>query len=135
MDIIIDLDMQNNALKRREVKFTVTQDSSTVSKADMLAELCKKLSASPDSSIIVRIDQQFGERKSTGIIHIYQDKGTMEKTEPKHVMRRSGKLPDEGPKPEEKQQVQEPKAEKKKGGDKGDKGKDKAEQAPAPESK
>ncbi len=98
MDLSIDSDIQNNALKRREIKFTVTQYSATVSKAEMLTELCKKLNASPDSSIIVNIGQSFGERRSTGLMHVYPSVEAMEKTEPKHILKRSGKLREEKPK-------------------------------------
>jgi len=91
MEIEIVSDIQNALLQRREVKFSVSYDSSTVSKAELKTELCKKLSANPESSIIEKVAQRFGERKSDGVFYVYKDSATLEAMEPKYILKRYGK--------------------------------------------
>ncbi|MEM3227461.1 MAG: hypothetical protein QXR58_00320 [Candidatus Micrarchaeaceae archaeon] len=92
MDIEIISDVQNALLQRREVKFVVSQESSTVSKEQLKVELCRKLNTNPDSSIVEKISQRFGERRSDGVFYSYKDKASMERMEPKHLLKRYSKL-------------------------------------------
>ena len=88
MEIKITEDRENKALNRREIAFAVDQQNGTVSKEDVKKELCKKLSLSPGATIIIRIDQGFGSKSSTGIAHSYASKEQLEKGVPEHVQER-----------------------------------------------
>jgi ribosomal protein S24E len=91
MELKINSNQENRLLNRREIMFSVEQDGSTPSKVELVKEICKKLNLSPDSTIIVRVDQGFGRKESSGVAHSYSDRKLMEKSEPKHITARSGK--------------------------------------------
>lgn len=91
MELKINSNNENKLLGRREITFSVEQDSSTPSKKDIVKEVCKKLNLSPESTIIVKIDQGFGTKQSSGLAHSYESKAAMEKSEPKHLLTRLGK--------------------------------------------
>ena len=90
MEIEIVSDIKNPLTKRREVKFKVSQDSSTESKAALKEALCKRLSENPEVAIVEKVEQLFGERTSIGIFYAYKDKESLEKTEPKYLLKRQG---------------------------------------------
>ncbi|MDE1868732.1 MAG: 30S ribosomal protein S24e [Candidatus Micrarchaeota archaeon] len=116
MELHVTSETTNNLLKRKEIKFSISEDNATVSKAEIHRELCKKLNISPESTIIVSVNQAFGARQSAGIAHSYHSKEEMEKTEPKHVLNRFiGKKGEAQPaKDEKKEEKKEEKAEEKK---------------------
>lgn len=94
MELKIESSKENKLLNRKEITFTVEQDSSTAKRDELTKELCKKLNLNPESTIIVRIDQGFGRKESSGVAHSYQSRELLEKYEPKHVLaRRLGKKP------------------------------------------
>jgi small subunit ribosomal protein S24e len=91
MELKIDSNKENKLLNRKEITFTVDQDNSTVRKDDLTRELCKKLSLNPEATLIVRIDQGFGSKQSSGVAHSYATKEMLDKFEPKHVLARIAK--------------------------------------------
>lgn len=115
MELKIISNEENHFLKRKEIKFSVEQDGSTVSRAEITKEICKKLNLSPDATIVVRIDQGFGSKESAGIAHSYQSKELLGKSEPKHILARSGKKAEKpaDEKPEEEKPAGEKPAEEK----------------------
>ncbi|MGC8478362.1 MAG: 30S ribosomal protein S24e [Candidatus Micrarchaeia archaeon] len=92
MELEILSDVKNPLTKRREVKFKVLHDSATMSKAALKEELCKRLNEKPETSIVEKVEQLFGERRSTGIFYAYKDKASMESMEPKYILKRQGLL-------------------------------------------
>lgn len=104
-------DKENRLLKRREIEFSVEQEAGTPEREELTKEICKKLSLSPDSTVVVRVDQGFGRKKSTGVVHSYESRELLEKTEPKHLLARIGKKSVKGEKKAE-QEDEQPKAEK-----------------------
>jgi small subunit ribosomal protein S24e len=107
MELKITSDSENKLLGRREIIFSVEQENSTPNKIVLAREICKRLSLNPESTVVVRIDQGFGRKESTGFAHSYENKQEMEKHEPKHLITRinkkSGAQAAEGaPKAEEK---------------------------------
>lgn len=114
MEVHITSETTNNLLKRKEIRFSISEDDATVSKADVHREICKKLGLSPESTVIVSVNQAFGARQSSGIAHSYHSKEEMEKSEPKHIMNRAaGKKgapqPEKAEKKEEKKEEEEKK--------------------------
>ena len=95
MEVKITSSTENKLLNRKEIEFEAVQDGSTASRVELTKEICKKLSLHPDSTIIVRINQGFGSKESTGIAHSYASKEMLEKYEPKklvaRMVKRSGK--------------------------------------------
>ncbi len=91
MELKILSSNENKLLNRREIIFSVVQDSSTANRTDLTKELCKKLNLHPDSTIIVRIDQGFGHKESSGFAHAYQSKEMLEKYEQKSILARIAK--------------------------------------------
>jgi small subunit ribosomal protein S24e len=91
MELKIISNNENKLLNRKEITFEVEQDSSTATREVLTKELCKKLNLSPEATLIVRIDQGFGQKHSSGIAHSYKDKETLEKYEPKHILTRISK--------------------------------------------
>lgn len=91
MELKITANTENKLLNRKEITFMVEQDNSTAKREDLTKELCKKLNLNPDSTIIVRIDQGFGRKESSGVAHSYQSKELLEKYEPRHVLAKVGK--------------------------------------------
>ena len=91
MELKILSNNENTFLKRKEIKFLVEQEASTASRAELAKEICKKLNLNPESTIVVKVDQGFGHKESTGVAHSYQNKEMLEKTEPKHILARASK--------------------------------------------
>lgn len=91
MEIKIESNKENKLLGRKEITFSVDQENSTVRRDALTKELCKKLSLSPESTIVVTISQGFGNKQSTGVAHSYSTKEMLEKYEPKHVLARIAK--------------------------------------------
>jgi small subunit ribosomal protein S24e len=94
MEFEITSNTDNKLLKRKEIKFHVSQDASTISREEITREICKKLSLNPESTIVVRIDQGFGSKESSGIAHSYENKDLLNKYEPKHVLSKVKKKPE-----------------------------------------
>src|SRR5437016_6312857 len=88
MKIEIVSDTENNLLKRKEIRFSIMEDNGTVKKSDALAELSKSLNLSPESTIIVRLDQSFGARQCFGVAHSYKTREELERIEPKYLLSR-----------------------------------------------
>ncbi|MCL5092094.1 MAG: hypothetical protein M1364_00325 [Candidatus Marsarchaeota archaeon] len=91
MELKIINDTENNMLKRRELEFYITGYEATNSKADAKRELCKKLNLSPDNTVIVSLNQEFGMKRSVGIAHSYSSAAELEKVEPKFIIERMKK--------------------------------------------
>ena len=91
MEIKIIEDSEEKLLKRRSVKFSISEDAQTVSKEDAKKELCKKLGASPDAAIVYRVDQSYGVRQSFCYAHIYESEEALKASEPAYVLARAAK--------------------------------------------
>ncbi len=91
MDINILSDVENKTLNRREIEFAVVQDASTERSDNIKVELCKKLNLNPDCTLISKIHQEFGMRRSRGFAHSYKSKEEMANAEPKYLLERLSK--------------------------------------------
>ena len=90
MEIHIENDVSNKLLNRREIRFSCTYAGKTPGKEELKVELCKKLSLSPETTAIVRLEQLYGVMKSTGLAHSYSDAESM-KIEPPYLSERKNK--------------------------------------------
>ena len=91
MDLNITSDSNNKALDRREIEFSVVQDSATANKDEIKRELCKRLNLDPDSTIINSLKQEFGVRRCAGSANSYRSKEEMERLEPAYIIKRLSK--------------------------------------------
>ncbi|MDE1833323.1 MAG: hypothetical protein KGH58_02800 [Candidatus Micrarchaeota archaeon] len=117
MELKITSERENPLLKRKEITFSISHEAATMSKAEILKEVSKKLSLNPENTIVIKVDQQFGAKSSTGIAHSYESRQDLERLESKHVLKRAGitieeKKPEA--KKEEKAEAKEEKKEEKK---------------------
>ena len=96
MEVNIVSDRENKPLKRREIEFSVDQEGGTPKRDELTREVCKKLNLNPDSTVVVKVDQGFGRKRSTGIAHSYASREALEKTEPKHLLARISKKAGKG---------------------------------------
>jgi ribosomal protein S24E len=89
MELVINSENDNKLLNSKEIKFSVQQDgAATIKKEELAKEICKKLNLNPEATIVVRIDQGFGSKESTGIAHSYKNKEMLKKYEPAHLLKR-----------------------------------------------
>ncbi len=91
MELKILSDSENESVGRREIRFSIMEDSSTPSKDAVKTELCKKLNIHPDSTAIVKISQAFGARQATGVAHSYPTFEAMRHYEHLHLFERDEK--------------------------------------------
>ena len=89
MELKITSNKENKTIGRKEIEFSVFADSG-VKRDEVKTELCKSLSISPTSTIIVRIDSGFGSKMSTGIAHSYPDEIALKRYESRRLLERLG---------------------------------------------
>lgn len=87
MELQINSNVENKLFQRKEIKFTLDAEI-TPSREQIKVELCKKLSLSPDSTMVVNVDQLFGSKTSVCTAHSYHSKELMLKFEPKYLVKR-----------------------------------------------
>ncbi len=88
MELKIVSDNEDKLLSRREIKFAVEDQSSTVDRYELTKEICKRLNLNPEFTLVVRIDQGFGRKKCSGMAHSYKNRELLERYEPAHLLSR-----------------------------------------------
>jgi small subunit ribosomal protein S24e len=96
MEVKVTSNKENALLERREIKFMIDQDGATSRRDDVKRELCKMLNLSPDSTIVVSINQGFGGKECSGTAHSYKDSKALEKYERKYLLDRVSKSAKKG---------------------------------------
>ncbi len=117
MEIEIINDSKNSVIGRREIEFYIMQDDKTPKKDDVKQAVCKKLNLSPDATMVVRINQDFGTRRSKALAHTYPSPEQMKKFEHAYLFERkerkdkkaAGKADAPAPKEEKKEKAEEKK--------------------------
>lgn len=89
MELSITSNTENKTLGRKEIEFSVFSDTA-IKRDEVKTELCKKLSASPNSTIVVKINSRFGSKMSTGVAHAYQNEETLKRYENQGLLERLG---------------------------------------------
>ena len=91
MELEIISDKENKMLERREITFRVGNEGRTPSVVEIKQALCKKLGISPESTEIIKVNQGFGSRESTGLAHSYSKQEGMKAGIPGHITARRAK--------------------------------------------
>jgi ribosomal protein S24E len=88
MELKIISNTENKAFSRRDILFSVLQDSGTSKRSDVHTELCKALNLKPESTVVVKMEQRFGAKESSAVAHSYDTKELMERYEPHYLLDR-----------------------------------------------
>jgi len=119
MNIDIKSKTDNKLLDRKEIEAEVSFVGATPSKADLKQEICGKVGANPDLTILREIRAGYGTQRLRIVAHSYANKESLMAVEPEHIKRRYGlgeKPKEEKPKEEKKEEPkkeEKPKEEKK----------------------
>lgn len=91
MEVEILEDNNNAVIGRREIGLSIIQEDRTPSKEEVKKEVCKKLNLSPDSTLVVKLEQSYGLRQSMAIVHSYPNAAAMKKFERSYLFERHEK--------------------------------------------
>ena len=89
MDLNIVSNKENKTIKRKEIEFSVFTDTG-IKRADLKAELCKKLNISPQATIVVKMESGFGSKSATGVAHSYESEEDLKRYESRRLLERLG---------------------------------------------
>jgi len=81
-------DNNNSVIGRREIEISIVQTDKTPSRDEVKKEVCKKLNLSPDSTIVVNLNQSYGLRQCSALVHSYPNSGSMKKFEHAYLFER-----------------------------------------------
>ncbi|MDE1810860.1 MAG: 30S ribosomal protein S24e [Candidatus Micrarchaeota archaeon] len=95
MELKIVSEKDNPLLKRKEISFSIEHEASTLSKAEVLKEVSKKLNLNPEFTIVITVAQRFGSKSSAGVAHSYASKEDLMKQEKRYVLKRAGMATEE----------------------------------------
>ena len=88
LEIEVKSNKENRMLDRNEIEAYATYEGMTPKRDEIKEVLCKKLSLDPSSTIIIRIDQEYGAKKSFVLARSYKNKDVMERIEHEHLRSR-----------------------------------------------
>ncbi|MCL5433821.1 MAG: hypothetical protein M1538_02485 [Candidatus Marsarchaeota archaeon] len=91
MELKINKDVENKIMNRREIDFYVVSEDKTISKEEAKKEICKKLNLNPELTIIVKIAQEFGMKRSRVSAHNYKNMDSLNKFVQKYIPARLNK--------------------------------------------
>lgn len=95
-DSKITNDWRNEALKRRELSFTLAYAGSTPSRSEVMGKVCAFLNLDEKKVVLDSVKTRFGERKMLGIARIYDEEAMLKATERPYLMERGKPKPKEG---------------------------------------
>ncbi len=98
MEIEIKSNKENKALERKEIEAYAKYEGMTPKREDVKEAICKKLGLDPSSTIVIKIAQEYGDKKSFVLARSYSSKEIMERIEHEHLRSRGSKAKD-GAKP------------------------------------
>ncbi|MHA1835454.1 MAG: 30S ribosomal protein S24e [Candidatus Odinarchaeia archaeon] len=81
---------KNPLLKRKEIEYLITHDlSGTPNRIEVKKKIAAKLNADLENVFIEKVISLAGQNKSKIIVHVYNDRETALKIEPKHIIKRN----------------------------------------------
>jgi ribosomal protein S24E len=83
MEMKVIENRENKIFRRREILIEASYDEKTPSREAVKEAVCKKLNLDPDSTLIVKISQLSGSKKSSIKVQSYSDKEGMKSFEKK----------------------------------------------------
>ncbi len=90
MDIDIISKKENKLLGRIEIGAAVSYEGVMPSRKEIKEAVCTKLGFNPENAAIRQIDTKFALKKAGVLVHAYQSKDKMMRTEPQHILVREG---------------------------------------------
>ncbi|MDE1824866.1 MAG: hypothetical protein KGH61_00035 [Candidatus Micrarchaeota archaeon] len=87
MEVKIEKDTDNKLFGRKEMVFSASYKGKTPTQEEVKEEICKKLSLSPDLTVVVKISPLFGTSAASVLVHSYSSKEAMS-VEKKHLFER-----------------------------------------------
>lgn len=86
---------RNVLLDREEYVLLVRHADGTPSRMELLDAIASRLNVDKDSTVIVKIQPNYGSSVCKVTLHSYDSVEKLRKIEPKHILRRNGLLPSE----------------------------------------
>ena len=77
MDVKIEKNTDNKLFGRKEIVFSTSYKGKTPTQEEVKEEICKKLSLSPDLTVVVKISPLFGNSAASVLVHSYASKEAM----------------------------------------------------------
>ncbi len=94
---------ENPLLKRTELKFNVTHESSpTPKRVEVKAGIASELNVPEELVVIEKISSLHGKNESSGIARVYATKESLESMEPQYLIKRGAPKEEKAEKPAEK---------------------------------
>lgn len=81
---------ENKFLERVEIKATIFYESATPSRKEIKEAICTKNGLNPENAVLRELKTTFGAKKAEALVHAYENKEKMMKTEPLYVLVREG---------------------------------------------
>jgi len=95
MDLRIKSKNEETLLPRTIIKAEVSYDKAVPSNKEIKSKLAAQLSAKEDLIVIRKIVPEFGTKKADLTAFLYKDEKALNKTELKHIIKKSGLLKEE----------------------------------------
>jgi len=93
MDFKIIKQDKNALFDREDITFKATGTGSTPTRGELRDLIAAKTSHKAETIAIINITSEFGKDSIRGVAHAYKTKELLEKTEPKHVVKRNTPKP------------------------------------------
>lgn len=130
MELKILSEKDNKTIGRKEIRFEIAYPEAPPKKTGVRDALADQIKADPKNTVVVKVQNAFGLRKSVGQAHVYSNPEDVKKYETKYILKRMGltgekkeetKPTEEAPKEEKPAEVkeeakEEPKEKKNEGG-------------------
>ncbi len=88
MNIEVLQDSKNILLKRRDVKFKVTQTGTTPSRVDVKRKLAALLNTDEKLIVINKMNCTFGKQETLGFANIYENEERLKQVAHEHLLKR-----------------------------------------------
>jgi len=86
---------KNELLGRKEVLGYLVFDGATPKREDVKKAMCEKVGANPDMSILRELNTEYGLKRISAILHVYEDAEKMKEMENKYLLKRDGLIKEE----------------------------------------
>ncbi|MFA5049895.1 MAG: hypothetical protein WC501_02705 [Candidatus Micrarchaeia archaeon] len=90
---------KNALFDRKEANALISFSGPTPKREEIKKEICSKIGANPQLSVLSKVETQYGSTKINVKLHVYENEEKMKKTEPYHLLVRD-KIAEKKPKKE-----------------------------------
>jgi small subunit ribosomal protein S24e len=92
-------EIKNALFDRKEANALISFSGPTPKREEIKKEICSKIGANPQLSVLSKVETQYGSTKINVKLHVYENEEKMKKTEPYHLLVRD-KIAEKKPKKE-----------------------------------